>query len=148
MDNEHNDFQCNIDAEKLQHLLGTLQIIAELGIVFDGKHYGEHCPYCSSDTQHPLTWGAKEAQKALERVGYRKETGQDKASRTTIARYEYDTELSDGTTITIGEPCSLCKYHLPEDGYAMECSTCKHFYPDMFEADPDKVKELKDANPL
>jgi hypothetical protein len=47
---------------------------------------------------------------------------------------EYDVKLDDGSTITITEPCSLCKHH-SKDGYDWECGECKHFYGDQFEAE-------------
>jgi len=47
----------------------------------------------------------------------------------------YDIKLDDGATITIKEPCRLCKHHSKDDGYGLVCSECTHLYGDCFSAE-------------
>ena len=57
--------------DKLQGLVGALEKIADFGKV----RLGPGCPYCEQEEdleqQHPPSWEAKEAQKALELAGIR-----------------------------------------------------------------------------
>ena len=58
--------------DKLQCLVGALEKIADFGKVC----LGPSCPYCEQEgdlepQQHPPSWEAKEAQKALELAGIR-----------------------------------------------------------------------------
>ena len=57
--------------DELQCLVGALEKIADFGKVC----FGPGCPYCEQEgdmePQHPPSWEAKEAQKALELAGIR-----------------------------------------------------------------------------